>query len=495
MVRDVPNGSPVFIGLDLGTSGLKGVAMNSSGEILASARADYPTHRPVAGASEQDPDDWSHAIVNIVGELTATVPAAQWSGVGLSAMIPTMVITDSDGRPVNRAVTWEDARAQDHGKSLRTLVGEGHVYEQTGQWVDGRYLLPMYARIANDLPETSLRLLSAKDWILHWLTGEFATDPATATGTGAYHLADNAYSEAITRAAAELTGRTLPEFAPVVTSTSLHRLTDQRAEQLGLPTGLPIAVGAADAVAAILGLGVGTAGDVIYLAGTSTVIIGIDDEPHFDPQHRFLVTPLALAGYGHEMDLLATGSAMAWLATLLGLDSPDELAALARTVPPEQDALPTMLGYVAPGEQGALWDPSLTGIIEGMTLHTSAAEVARALMTSITVESARCVAVWDENTTERGVIHVAGRGINEAALQELADATGRTTHLCGHAEAPHSAIGAALIVACALRVAPIPSHHVAVLETTPRPEKSALWKQLHVRHDNVRDRTSARTEQ
>ena len=494
-VRDVPSGSPVFIGLDLGTSGLKGIAIDSSGEILASARSDYPTHRPVAAASEQDPHDWTNAIANVVGELTASVPAARWSGIGLSAMIPTMVVTDSVGRPMHTAVTWEDARAEDHGQRLRSFVGEQSIYEQTGQWVDGRYLLPMYARIADEVSEVPSHLLGAKDWILHWLTSEFATDPATATGTGAYHLADNAYSETIIDAAAELAGHALPDLAQVVTSTTLCHLTDDRARKLGLPAGLPIAVGAADAVAAILGLGVGAAGDVIYLAGTSTVIVGIDHEPHFDSQHRFLVTPLATHGYGHEMDLLATGSAMAWLANLLGLDSPDELAALARTVPAGQDSLPTMLGYVAPGEQGALWDPSLTGIIEGMNLHTSAADVARALLTSITVESARCIAVWDDNTTARGAIHVAGRGINEAALQELADATGRRTHLCGHAETPHSALGAALIVARALGLEPVSSHHVADLEMTPRPENAALWQQLHHRHEGVRTRTSASTGQ
>jgi len=165
----------------------------------------------------------------------------------------------------------------------------------------------MYARIADEVSEVPSHLLGAKDWILHWLTSEFATDPATATGTGAYHLADNAYSETIIGAAAELAGHALPDLAQVVTSTTLCHLTDDRARELGLPAGLPIAVGAADAVAAILGLGVGAAGDVIYLAGTSTVIVGIDHEPHFDSQHRFLVTPLATHGYGHEMDLLADG--------------------------------------------------------------------------------------------------------------------------------------------------------------------------------------------
>ncbi len=494
MVSSVPTANSVFVGLDLGTSGLKGVVIDSLGTVIASARFDYPSHRPAIGASEQDPNDWVQAIVKVIGDLSTTIPATQWSGIGLSAMIPTMVITDSQGEPVHRAITWEDARAQVLGDHVRERVGAKSVYEKTGQWLDGRYLLPMFARVAADLPETQLYLLGAKDWILHWLTGEFATDPATATGTGAYELSSQSYSSTIAAAAAELAGRSLPTLAPVTESTHIYRLTHQRARELELPIDLPIAVGAADAVAAILGLGVHTPGDVVYLAGTSTVIVGIDERAHFDVSQRFLVTPLALDGYGHEMDLLATGSAIAWLTDLLGLDSPDELTTLARTVAPDHDGLPTMLGYVAPGEQGALWDPALTGIIEGMTLHTSASDIARALLTSITLESARCIDVWDENSTTRGVIHVAGRGISSDALQELADATGRKTHACGLVETPHSAVGAALIVAAALGVSPLPIHHRDDSEMTPRPEAAAVWNQLHQRHEDLRARTSAHTQ-
>jgi sugar (pentulose or hexulose) kinase len=485
---------PFFVGLDLGTSGLKGVVLDASGELVTSARADYPTHRPVVGASEQDPNDWVRAIISVVGELSRDVPAVTWSGIGLSAMIPTLVVTDSQGNPLHPAVTWEDARAEEHGKQLRESVGEHSLYEQTGQWVDGRYLLPMFARKTQEAPHSEPAagryLLGAKDWVLHWLTGQLATDPATATGTGTYNLSTGTYSTSIVGAFEQLIGTALPQLPPVTASTTSFAVTDQRAHELGLPAGIPIAVGAADAMAAILGLGVERPGDAIYLAGTSTVMVGIDNHRHFDPQHRFLVTPLALEGFGHEMDLLATGSAVAWLAGLMGLGSPDDLVAMARSIPPDSADVPTMLGYLAPGEQGALWDPSLTGVIEGMTLHTNAAHLGRALLTSITNESARCLAVWDETTSNHGTIHVAGQGIDQPALQELADATGRPTHRCGNAQSPHSAVGAALLMAAALGVDPLPTHHVAEWETTPRPEQVKIWQQLRQRHDEVRSRTS-----
>jgi xylulokinase len=244
-------------------------------------------------------------------------------------------------------------------------------------------------------------------------------------------------------------------------------------------------------MAALVGLGVQTPGDAICLAGTSTVIVGIDDTAHFDHEQRFLVTPLALGGFGHEMDLLATGSARAWLAGLLGLSTPDELGSIAEGAAPDSPGVPTMLAYVAPGEQGALWDPSLTGVIEGVTLNTSTADLARALNTSITVESARCIAVWEANAPTQGALHVAGRGISRSALQELADSTGRPTHLCGDEHAAHSAVGAAAILGQALGIHPLPVEHRTQMATQPRPEAAPMWEALKGRHEELRLRTSA----
>ena len=478
----------MLIGLDLGTSGLKGVVLGTSGEVVASARADYPTHRPELGASEQDPHDWAAAIIAVLGELSELVDPATWLGIGLSAMIPTIVVTDMSGEILHPSITWEDARAEPQGEQLRSQRGAVETYHNTGQWLDGRYLLPMYLRLAPQLHQGQVRVLGAKDWILHWLTGVYATDPATATGSGAYNLITGDYDTSILDLVGQWT-RSEIELAPVSASTVTYPISDEIAELLGVPRGLPIAVGAADAMAALLGLGVGTPGDIVYLAGTSTVIVGIDETPHFDAEQRFLLTPLALGGYGHEMDLLATGSAQAWLADLLGLDAPDMVAELGRSVQPDESGLPTMLAYVAPGEQGALWDPLLTGVIEGLTLHTSAAHLARALLTAINVESARCVAVWQENSPRSGELHVAGRGIDQATLQELADATGRHAHLCGQEHAAHSAVGAALIVARALGVVPLPVNHHVTLKTSPRTESWPMWQLLTARHDELRTRT------
>ena len=141
-------------------------------------------------------------------------------------------------------------------------------------------------------------------------------------------------------------------------SAATRPLRPEVAARLGCGQ-IPVCLGAADSVLGALGLGVRSPGQIAYVAGTSTVILGVTDTLVFDPQHRFLVTPLAEPGlWGLEMDLLATGSALRWLAGLLG-DGLDEAAVIALAASTDPADAPVVLPYLSPGEQGALWDPSL----------------------------------------------------------------------------------------------------------------------------------------
>jgi sugar (pentulose or hexulose) kinase len=155
----------VHVGLDLGTSGFKGVAIDAAGRVVSRARCDYATHRPEPGAAEQDPRDWLRALEQVVRLLLAEVPASRWAAIGLSGMIPTLVATDDSGQPTHAAITWEDARAESEAGELRDAVGADALYRSTGQRLDGRYLLPMAMRLSRrgELQPQARQLLGAKD--------------------------------------------------------------------------------------------------------------------------------------------------------------------------------------------------------------------------------------------------------------------------------------------------------------------------------------------
>ncbi|HMK93670.1 MAG TPA: FGGY-family carbohydrate kinase, partial [Thermoleophilia bacterium] len=247
-------------------------------------------------------------------------------------------------------------------------------------------------------------------------------------------------------------GLPLPSLPAVLPSDAILRLAAPTAAALDVPAGLPVVVGAADSVLGCVGLEVTRPGEVAYVAGTSTVVLGVADRPALDDGHRFLVTPLAAtAGWGLEMDLLATGSAVHWLAGLLGEARGDEarLMAMAAGVEPGAGGL-SFLPFVAPGEQGALWDPSLTGTVMGLSLSHGQAQVARALVDGIVLESRRCLDVLEQVGLPRGDMHVAGgSGADPVFRQQLADASRRRVVYAGDGETAHSALGAARLAAAA----------------------------------------------
>ena len=444
----------LYIGLDLGTSGLKGVALSDGGAVVARAQASYPTHRPVPHAAEQDTADWIMAAESALRELARQCNCDEWAGIGLSGMLPTLVTLSASNLPNGPAVTWEDARAELQGSRLRELIGADDLYRLTGQWLDGRYLLPMFERIAEDVhlrASQTAAICSAKDYLFLHLTGALATDPSTASGFGCYGLEAGAWlPEVVSAARARLTGSS-PELPEVMSATTTRPLLPCVAATLGLRAGLPICLGAADSVLGALGLGVRAQGEVAYVAGTSSVILGVSSHLVFDHSHRYLVTPMADEGvFGLEMDLLATGSSLAWLAgVLLESRSPEAVGALAAQIAPEE--APVFLPYLGGGEQGALWDPCLKGSLIGLDLRHGRGHLARALLNGIVLESRRCLAVLEEAGLPPSTVHLAGGSAGVPGFAaELADATGRRVTAQPDGDTDSSAAGAAILAAIAV---------------------------------------------
>ncbi len=508
----------VYLGLDLGTSGLKAVALSASGAILARAAAAYPTHQPAAGAYEQDPGDWLRAVEQATARLAEAVPVGRWRAIGLSGMLPTLVTLGLDGQPTGRAITWQDGRADDLGDDFRERCGPD-LYRLTGQWVDGRYLLPMFDRIAQADPvraAATTAIVSAKDYLFAWLTGELATDPSTASGYGCYELETGQWNAAALSAAglghgsqaarsseahgskahgSEAARSSGPRLPAVWPSAASRPLRAEAAARLGCPP-VPVVLGAADSVLGALGLGVREPGQVAYIAGTSTVILGIADRLILDPAHRFLVTPLAEPGrWGIEMDLLATGSAISWLAGLFGgsLTAAGLIELAAGTDP---SRAPVLLPYLSPGEQGALWDPLLHGAVVGLDLSHGREHLARALVNGIILESRRCLAVLGETCGSGRPVRVAGGSAADPSFRaDLADATRRPVSMPRHDDSDHSARGAALLAALATSgdwpdgafpAATATAEQAAAATAEPDEGRAKLWDELWAAHEAAR---------
>ncbi len=439
-----PGEAGIHLGLDLGTSAVKVVAL--SGEaLIASASAPFPTDSAAPRQAEQHCADWLTAVREAFAALDADLTAAghgDWrravQAVGLTGQLPTLVCLGPRG-PLGPAITWKDGRADAWAEQVLDRAERARIYARTGMPIDGRYLGPMYRfHYATREAEVSW-LLSAKDYLGYALTGQAATDPSTAAGYGAFDLEAGRF-DADLAARWDIPGHLLP---PVKAAGDLLApLSPEGAELTGLRAGTPVIVGAADSVLSALAMGGLEAGVVCVTMGSSTVILDAVRSARRDPAARYLVTPHALTGwYGREMDLLATGTGHDWLGRLFGWQAGELDAAAARSEPGARGL--TFAPYLAGGEQGALWDPTLTGVLRGLTVRHGSADIARAFLEGVYCEIRRCVEVLAETAPVRSLV-VSGHFVDQpASLQLLADVLARPVRPVRTASP--AALGAALL--------------------------------------------------
>jgi xylulokinase len=433
----------LVLGVDLGTSAVKVVAVSATSGVVGAGTSSYPTFSPLPEQAEQDPADWMRALHEAIIALDCILapqrPAwrSQIEAVGLAGQLPTLVCMGRSG-VLGRAITWKDARADRATAALIDTAQRRAIYQQTGMPLDGRYLGPMFHHHWLERRDEITAILSAKDYLAFELTGERVTDPSTAAGYGLFDLLSQQFSGSL----CELWGvrpGVLPAVRPA--HAAAGSLKPAAAGALGLAPGIPVSVGAADSVCGAFAMAGLEEGTVCVTMGSSTIIIDAVRVPQLDPQVRYLLTPHVAPGwFGREMDLLATGTGYRWLSELLGL-APGMLDQRAAEAPPGARGL-VFTPYLAGGEQGALWNPNLRGSISGLTLQHTGSDLARAFLEGVGFEIRRCLDVLAETSPVQKVM-IAGRLTEQdPSLQMLADILNRPVHAYS-GESP-AALGAAL---------------------------------------------------
>lgn len=473
--------APLTLGIDLGTSAVKAVALDCAGRVAASAAKPFDTLSDVPGAAEQEPTDWITAVREVCAALRAALgpSEATWresvAAIGLAGQLPTLVCGAGE-HALGRAVTWKDSRADEWARGAISHEDRRRLYERTGMPIDGRYLGPMYAYHWSSRAGEVEWVLSAKDYLCFALTGARITDPSTAVGYAVFDADAGTF-------AADLCERwqmplaTLPNLR--ASQTAAGGLTATAAQDLGLKPGIPVAAGCADSVAAAYAMAGLAERTVCVTMGSSTTILDAMHERRLDPTARYLVTPHLVPGwYGREMDLLATGTGYRWLSDLLGWRE-GTLDQRAAHSPPGARGL-TFTPYLGEGEQGALWDPALRASIHGLALEHTADDIARAFLEGVAFEIMRCVEVLAETAPVRHVV-VSGPIVSHAAsFQMLADILGRPVRPCELTSA--AAVGAALGARALLGEAPLPAPGTSARAVVPPGPASAGYREIYARY-------------
>ena len=387
----------ILIGIDVGTSGLKTIAIDAdSGKLVASASRDYPLSTPRAGWAEQDPEDFVKAAFAALREITSALGgrASHVAGVGLTGQMHSAVLLDGDLAVVRPAILWCDVRTTAECRAIHDELGDAGLARAVGNRALEGFTLPKLLWVRAHEPEAWARVrtvLMPKDLVGLRLTGELGADVSDASGTLAFDPRTRTWSDEVLSAFG-LSRSLFPTSGE--SSDVLGRVSGEAASATGLPQGTLVARGAADNAAGAVGLGVVRTGRAMASVGTSGVVLAHTDDYVVEPEMRLHSFCHAVPGRYYLMGvMLSAGGALRWYRDVL-CDG-EKMAAELRKVDPYEivtDAASTakpgaggvvFLPYLM-GERTPHNDAAARGCFVGISATTTKADLSRAVLEGIT---------------------------------------------------------------------------------------------------------------
>jgi xylulokinase len=357
------------VGLDVGTTAVKAIALSEDGQILARAEREYGLSTPQPGWSEQDPYDWWRATEAALADLAVRRP----NGIGLSGQMHGLVTLDSAGGVIRPAILWNDQRTAAECEEIEERVGFERLVSLTGNRALTGFTAPKLVWMRKHEPanwDRVARVMLPKDYVRLRLTGEHAIDVADASGTLLFDVARRTWSDEVLDAL-EIPREWLPRSleSPEVSGTT--------------PDGVPVAAGAGDQAAGALGVGVDGPGPLSIALGTSGVVFAGLDAFAADPQARVHAFCHAVPGGWHAMGvMLSAAGSLAWLQRVTGGSAAfAELVKEAAAWEPGAEGL-TFLPYLA-GERTPHADPDARGAFAGLSLRHDRGALVRAVLEGV----------------------------------------------------------------------------------------------------------------
>jgi len=383
----------VLVGLDVGTTGVKAVAISPSGEVLATDEESYALSTPRPGWAEQDPEDWWRAAEAVLTRL----PFDEFE-LGLSGQMHGLVCLDERDRVLRPAILWNDQRTGAECAEIEDRLGLERLIELTGNRALTGFTAPKLLWLRRHEPDVYTqirRILLPKDYVLLRLTGEHGIDAADASGTLLFDVRRRRWSDEVADAL-EIPGEWLP---PVAEST--------------------VYGGAGDQQAAALGVGVFEPGTLSVVLGTSGVVFAALPEYRAEPQARVHVFCHAVPGVWEAMGvMLNAAGALRWFRDALAPDTPfDELVAEAAEWPAGAEGL-TFLPYLA-GERTPHADPSARAMFEGLSLRHDRGGLVRSVLEGVAYGLRDSLELLRGLGVEAGVGRASGGGARSRLWLEI----------------------------------------------------------------------------
>ncbi|MBQ9914825.1 MAG: xylulokinase, partial [Clostridia bacterium] len=283
-----------LLGIDFGGGASKATLLSEAGEICATNTTEYPTNYPAPGYAEQNPEDWVKATCeNIRGVLEkSNISPAEICAVSLDAATHTAVIMDENFAVIRPAIYWTDTRSTEEVAYLKERYGE-LIEKQVLHKADTIWSLPELLWIKNNEPESWARvkkILFAKDYVRHQLTGDYVTDYIEAEGSMMFDVNTMSWS----RELCGVLGITTDMMPSIVKPTDIvGAITKEASKLTGLCEGTPVLCGTTDTVMEVFASGAVEKGQMTLKLATAGRICVVTDKPYPD---------VNLINYSHIID-------------------------------------------------------------------------------------------------------------------------------------------------------------------------------------------------
>lgn len=449
----------VYLGIDIGTSGTKTLAMQADGKILAQTTVTYPLHSPRPGWSEQNPDDWWHAAIASVQRVMTQghLKPGEIRGIGLSGQMHGSVFLDKAHKVIRPALLWNDQRtAAECAEIEEAAGGRKKLIQLVANPALTGFTAPKILWLRNHEPKhfaKCVQVLLPKDYVRFRLTGEFATEVSDASGTLLLDVKKRDWSTKLL-GLLDLDRALLPQ---VYESEEVSgKLSDTAAQALGLYPGVPVVGGGGDQAASAIGNGIVKGGVVSATMGTSGVVFAHSEQVQIDPEGRVHTFCHAVRDKWHVMGcVLSAGGSLQWYRNTLGQL---EVAEAQRTRSEPYELLTRQAAEAPAGCEGLYFLPYLTGERTphadpyargawiGLSLRHGRPHLVRSVMEGATYAMRDCLEIIQGMKIPVKEIRLSGGGARSPFWRQMqADIYGQPVSTINAEEGP--AYGVALLAA------------------------------------------------
>jgi xylulokinase len=401
---------PVSIGIDLGTSGVKVIAVDTQGNSVAESSATYPLLTPHPGWTEQHPSDWLEGVQTALKALTAQLEHQYTPiAIGVAGQMHGAVFLDSSLNVIRPAPLWNDQRTSAACLEIENAIPRLELIKRTGNPAVTGFQLPKLLWLRSNEPENYQavkHVLLPKDYLNFALTGQIAADPSDASGVGALNLAKLEWDTDILSALKLESGL----FPNIQASHSIvGQLSSTWAQATGLPSGIPVVAGAGDNAGAQIGLGVSSRNSALgsVSLGTSGVIVVPLEQPISEPNGRVHLFCHADGGYFFLGCTLSAAGSLQWFRDTLAKNIPfEELMQEAAQIPSGSDGV-TYMPYLA-GERSPHLNPNLRGAFLGLSLAHTRGHLTRAILEGVAFSLRETLEVMNPIAKAEKLLSVGG---------------------------------------------------------------------------------------